>query len=171
MVHRSNTSPTEWRGFVCGATDGFSSTFIVQYKTLACAKAFCWGDQREYGLRPYCCRSFGIAQTLFGLSTLSLQHRTDGFSSHSSSSIKPPLARRFYTGATNGNRTRNTSTTNWCDNRFTMVAITDCSHMSDLLVLQSQTRSTTFEVVSRALLLPALRIFRPKGLTSHGRRI
>jgi len=52
-----------------------------------------------------------------------------------------------------------------------MVAITDCSHMSDLLVLQSQTRSTTFEVVSRALLLPALRIFRPKGLTSHGRRI
>ncbi|KKW31240.1 MAG: hypothetical protein UY76_C0063G0004 [Candidatus Uhrbacteria bacterium GW2011_GWA2_52_8d] len=25
---------------------------------------------------PYCCRSFGIAQTSFGLSSLSLQHRT-----------------------------------------------------------------------------------------------
>lgn len=29
----------------------------------------------------------------------------------------------FFDGATNGNRTRNTGTTNRCDNRFTMVAM------------------------------------------------
>jgi hypothetical protein len=51
---------------------------------------------------------------------------------------------RFLHGAANGNRTRNTSTTNWCDNRFTIAAIMDLN-FEGLCIQERHDHSKSFK--------------------------